>query len=101
MGALQLLGMRHLVRLLGKHMMLITGNVFLAAGMLGVAFSRNPVIHFAVRRSSFPRKGWVFGDGLIKVFLHESFGGETPAILASHSENVVYGDFEVEMRRCS
>lgn len=51
-GALQLLGMRHLVRLLGKHMMLITGNVFLAAGMVGVAFSRNPVIHFAVRNSS-------------------------------------------------
>eukprot|EP00903_Cladosiphon_okamuranus_P015364 g14190.t1 len=47
-GALQLLGMRHLVRLLGKHMMLITGNVFLAAGMLGVALSRNPVIHFAL-----------------------------------------------------
>lgn len=48
-GALQLLGMRHLVRLLGKHMMLITGNVFLAMGMVGVAFSRNPAIHFAVR----------------------------------------------------
>lgn len=48
-GALQLLGMRHLVGLLGKHMMLITGNVFLAAGMMGVALSRNPVIHFAVR----------------------------------------------------
>lgn len=48
-GALQLLGMRHLVRLLGKHMMLIMGNVFLAMGMVGVAFSRNPTIHFAVR----------------------------------------------------
>ncbi len=49
-GALQLLGMRHLVRLLGKHMMLITGNVCLAAGMVGVAIARNPAIHFAVRR---------------------------------------------------
>lgn len=48
-GALQLLGMRHLVRLLGKHVMLIAGNVFLAAGMVGVALSRNPVVHFAVR----------------------------------------------------
>lgn len=47
-GALQLLGMRHLVRLLGKHMMLIAGNVFLAAGMVGVALSRKPAIHFAV-----------------------------------------------------
>lgn len=49
-GALQLLGMRHLVRLLGKHMMLIAGNVFLAMGMVGVAISRNPGIHFAVRK---------------------------------------------------
>ncbi|CAN0542296.1 unnamed protein product, partial [Ectocarpus sp. 12 AP-2014] len=47
-GVLQLLGMRHLVRLLGKHMMLITGNMCLAAGMVGVAFSRHPVVHFAL-----------------------------------------------------
>lgn len=48
-GALQLLGMRHLVRLLGKHMMLVVGNMFLAAGMVGVALSREPAVHFAVR----------------------------------------------------
>ncbi|CAN0582196.1 unnamed protein product, partial [Laminaria digitata] len=47
-GALQLLGMRHLVRMLGKHVMLIAGNVLLAAGMVGVALSRKPSIHFAV-----------------------------------------------------
>lgn len=59
-GALQLLGMRHLVRLLGKHMMLITGNIFLAAGMVGVAFSRNPTVHFAVRKDGCRRDtvGW-------------------------------------------
>ena len=51
-GALQLLGMRHLVRLLGKHVMLIAGNVLLAAGMVGVALSRKPAVHFAVRESS-------------------------------------------------
>lgn len=51
-GVLQLLGMRHLVRLLGKHMMLITGNMCLAAGMVGVAFCRHPVVHFAVRENS-------------------------------------------------
>lgn len=54
-GMLQLLGMRHLVRLLGKHMMLITGNMCLAAGMVGVAFSRHPVVHFAVRENSWER----------------------------------------------
>lgn len=51
-GVLQLFGMRHLVRLLGKHMMLIVGNVCLAAGMVGVALSRNPAIHFAVSRNA-------------------------------------------------
>lgn len=49
-GALQLFGMRHLVRLLGKHVMLILGNVLLAMGMVGMALSRQPVIHFAVSR---------------------------------------------------
>ncbi|CAN0385386.1 unnamed protein product, partial [Discosporangium mesarthrocarpum] len=47
-GALQLLGMKHLVALLGKHMMLITGNLLLAVGMVGLAFSRVPGIHFLV-----------------------------------------------------
>lgn len=47
-GALQLFGMRHLVRILGKHVMLIVGNVLLAVGMVGMALSRQPVVHFAV-----------------------------------------------------
>lgn len=48
-GALQLFGMRHLVRLIGKHMLLVVGNMLLAAGMVGMALSRQPFVHFAVR----------------------------------------------------
>lgn len=49
-GVLQLLGMRHLVRVLGKHVMLILGNLLLALGMIGMALSRQPVLHFMVSR---------------------------------------------------
>lgn len=47
-GVLQLFGMRHLVRVLGKHVVLILGNLLLALGMVGMAFSRQPVVHFSV-----------------------------------------------------
>lgn len=47
-GVLQLLGMRHLVRIMGKHMMLVTGNLLLASGMVGMALCRQPLVHFSV-----------------------------------------------------
>ncbi|CAN0004245.1 unnamed protein product, partial [Choristocarpus tenellus] len=47
-GFLQLVGMKHIVELLGKHMMLVIGNLLLALGMVGIALSRMPGLHFVV-----------------------------------------------------
>ncbi|CAM9497218.1 unnamed protein product [Heterosigma akashiwo] len=47
-GMLQVFFIKKLVNKLGKHMLLVLGNALLAAGMVGLALIRQPLVHFAM-----------------------------------------------------
>mmetsp|Transcript_16133 Transcript_16133/g.21038 ORF Transcript_16133/g.21038 Transcript_16133/m.21038 type:complete len:665 (+) Transcript_16133:68-2062(+) len=46
-GILQVFFIKRLVKMLGKHMLLVFGNLLLANGMVGLAMIRQPFVHFS------------------------------------------------------